>query len=168
MSVRLWTKLFINASDFAPASSKAFLDIQTIIETGFTLKRVRDMTRTYSTSNHSLLLFIWWTRFSDICTILELKELNWLCKHMENVRTDQPCIWMIFVLNSVKHKFFHVSIVTKIEHIRNNLNRIVWHLVKNVIQPVFACSKPTIKTQDQGLKSVKFYQWRQHNDIQFG
>ena len=35
-------------SDFAPASSKEFLDIQATIEFGFTLKRVRDMTRTYS------------------------------------------------------------------------------------------------------------------------
>ena len=35
-------------SDFAPASSKEFLDIQATVECGFTLKRVRDMTRTYS------------------------------------------------------------------------------------------------------------------------
>ena len=35
-------------SDFAPASSKEFLDIQATIECGFTLKRVRDMARTYS------------------------------------------------------------------------------------------------------------------------
>ena len=35
-------------SDFAPASSKEFLDIQATIECGFTLKCVRDMTRTYS------------------------------------------------------------------------------------------------------------------------
>ena len=34
-------------SDFAPASSKEFLDIQATIECGFTLKLVRDMTRTY-------------------------------------------------------------------------------------------------------------------------
>ena len=34
-------------SDFAPASSKEFLDIQATIEWGFTLKHVRDMTRTY-------------------------------------------------------------------------------------------------------------------------
>ena len=33
-------------SDFAPASSKEFLDIQATVECGFTLKRVRDMTRT--------------------------------------------------------------------------------------------------------------------------
>ena len=36
----------ISPSGFAPASSKEFLDIQTTIEGGFTLKRVRDMTRT--------------------------------------------------------------------------------------------------------------------------
>ena len=35
-------------SDFTPALSKEFLDIQAPIECGFTLKRVRDMTRTYS------------------------------------------------------------------------------------------------------------------------
>ena len=35
-------------SDFAPASSREFLDIQATIECGFTLKCVRDMTRTYS------------------------------------------------------------------------------------------------------------------------
>ena len=39
---------FTYISDFAPASSKEFLDIQANIECGFTLKRVRDMTRTYS------------------------------------------------------------------------------------------------------------------------
>ena len=31
-----------------PASSKEFVDIQATIECGFTLKRVRDMTRTYN------------------------------------------------------------------------------------------------------------------------
>ena len=35
-------------TDFASASSKEFLDIQANTECGFTLKRVRDMTRTYS------------------------------------------------------------------------------------------------------------------------
>ena len=38
-------------SDFAPASSKEFLDIQATIESGFTLKRLRDMTRTYKQMN---------------------------------------------------------------------------------------------------------------------
>ena len=44
-------------SDFAPGSSKEFLDIQATIDCGFTLKRVRDMTRTYTqmhrTDNYS-------------------------------------------------------------------------------------------------------------------
>ena len=35
-------------SDFAPVSSKEFLDIQATIKCGFILKRVRDMIRTYS------------------------------------------------------------------------------------------------------------------------
>ena len=34
-------------SEFAPFLGKEFLDIQAIIEGGFTLKRVRDMIRTY-------------------------------------------------------------------------------------------------------------------------
>ena len=53
---RLWTKWFLvwvqlqslKTSDFAPASSKEFLDIQATIECGFTLKCVRDITRIYS------------------------------------------------------------------------------------------------------------------------
>ena len=47
-------------------------------------------------------------RFSDICTIMELKELNWLCKHMKNVRSSQPCMSMNF---SREAQFLHVSIV---------------------------------------------------------
>ena len=35
-------------SDFVPGSSKQFLDIEATIESEFTLKSVRDMTRTYS------------------------------------------------------------------------------------------------------------------------
>ena len=34
--------------DFAPVSSKEFLDIQATLKCGFTLKPVRDMTTTYS------------------------------------------------------------------------------------------------------------------------
>ena len=43
-------------SDFAPASSKEFLDIQATIECGFTLKRVRDMIRTYNQSSRGYFL----------------------------------------------------------------------------------------------------------------
>ena len=49
------------------SSSKGFLDIQTTIECGFTLKRVRDMTRTYSQmhrtdkySEHSSIIWPVW------------------------------------------------------------------------------------------------------------
>ena len=35
-------------SDFAPASSKEFFDIQTTMECEFTLRGVRDMIRTYT------------------------------------------------------------------------------------------------------------------------
>ena len=38
------------------ASSKEFLDIQATIECGLTLKRVRDMTRTYSQTLNLLLI----------------------------------------------------------------------------------------------------------------
>ena len=54
-------------SDFAPASSKEFLDIQATIECGFTLKRVRDMIKTYSQmqrtdkySKHSSIIWPAW------------------------------------------------------------------------------------------------------------
>ena len=40
--------MFKWTSDFAPAPSKEFLDIQTTIECEFSLKRVRDMIKTYS------------------------------------------------------------------------------------------------------------------------
>ena len=45
--------------DFAPVSFKEVLDIQATIESGFTLKRLRDVTRTYNpmqrTDNYSQL-----------------------------------------------------------------------------------------------------------------
>ena len=41
-------------SDFAPASSKKFLDMQATTECGFTLKHVRDMRRTCSQFNHAV------------------------------------------------------------------------------------------------------------------
>ena len=55
-SVHLWTKWLwvwvplqsLKTSDFIPVSSKEFLDIQATIKWGFTLKRGRDMIRTYS------------------------------------------------------------------------------------------------------------------------
>ena len=48
ISLKISKTLGLKTATFAPASSKAFLDIQATIECGFSLKRVRDMTRTYS------------------------------------------------------------------------------------------------------------------------
>ena len=51
-------------SDFTPALSKGFLDVQATIECGFALKRVRDMIRTYNPVHHKVKYsqkrtFIW-------------------------------------------------------------------------------------------------------------
>ena len=32
------------------------------------------------------------SHFSDICTVMELKDLNSFCKHMKNIRSSQPYI----------------------------------------------------------------------------
>ena len=48
--------IFIQNSDYAPVSSKEFLDIQATIECGFTPKHVRDMIKTY---RHYILFIIW-------------------------------------------------------------------------------------------------------------
>ena len=45
------------ASDFTPSSSKEFLEIQATIECRFTMKRVRDMTRTYNQLYPGILKF---------------------------------------------------------------------------------------------------------------
>ena len=66
-----------STSDFTPVSSKDFPDIQATIECGLTLKRVRDMTRTYSQmhctdkySEHSS--FIWSVWLNGYVFVYEL------------------------------------------------------------------------------------------------
>ena len=63
----LWVRVELQSSDFAPVSSKEFLDIQATIECRFTLERVRDMIRTYSQmhrtekySQHSSIIWPVW------------------------------------------------------------------------------------------------------------
>ena len=48
------------------------------------------------------------SRFSNICTIMELKELNWVNLWKTSEAANLVFQWIF----SVKHKFFHVSIVT--------------------------------------------------------
>ena len=59
--VRLSPVVVTSPSDFTPASSKEFLDIQATIECGFTLKRVCDRIRTYSYILHYFIFskIIW-------------------------------------------------------------------------------------------------------------
>ena len=48
-------------SDIAHVSNKNFLNIQATIECGFTLKRVRDMIKTYSTNSEFSFIGVWFT-----------------------------------------------------------------------------------------------------------
>ena len=66
------------SSDFAPVSSKECLDIQATIECGFNLKRVRDMTRTYS------LVYVSGLGLTDLpCKKLPTKSTRGLLKPLD-------------------------------------------------------------------------------------
>ena len=74
------------------------------------------------------------SRFSDICTIMELKQLNWLCKHVKKSEAANLVFQWIFVLNSVKRKFLHVSIVNAAflaARILEIFTRVVFIFLKN-------------------------------------
>ena len=83
---------------------KAFWSVKTKTNSSFAVKVT-------GKSNHSFYCLFDESRSSDICTIMELKELNWLCKHMKTSEAANLVLRWIFVLNSVKCKFFHVSIL---------------------------------------------------------
>ena len=51
-------------------------------------------------SNHSFLMSTWWIMFFRHLYDNRIKDFNWLCKHMKNVRSRQPCISMIFCAES--------------------------------------------------------------------
>ena len=116
-------------SDFAPASSKEFLDIQATIECGFTLKRVRDMARTYSQYNS--MRFLGFTEISKFPKILILKSFcnSWgnlyiLClllmitllftcgerKHWSNIKRSQNIMTMIIESHFIIY-FFSFSVL---------------------------------------------------------
>ena len=52
------------------------------------------------------------SRFSDICTIMDLKELNCVNIWKTSEAANLVFQWIV-VLNSIKRKFFHVSIIKK-------------------------------------------------------
>ena len=108
MSVRLWTKWLwvrvqlqsLKFQNFAPASSKEFLDIQATIECGFTLKCVHDTIRTYNQmhrtdkySQHSSIIWPVWLNgwvfvyelngcgFESSCSHLKVRYIS---QHLNN------------------------------------------------------------------------------------
>ena len=83
---------------------KGFSNVKTKFNSSFAVKVTERR-------NHSFLLSIWWISFFRLSTIIELNELNWLRKHMKNFRSSQPIISMNFLMNLVRHKFFHASII---------------------------------------------------------
>ena len=77
-------------SGFAPVLSKECLDIQAARECGFTLKRVRDMTRTYSqihrTNKYSQLSSIIWSVLAKCWISFKIYLPEWLyASIIENV-----------------------------------------------------------------------------------
>ena len=103
----------LKTSDFAPALRKEFLDIQATIECGFTLKRVRGMTRTYCQmhrtdkySEHSWIIWaVWpivqclfttkwfWVRFQ----LQSLKKFIKVCKKTLSSNKDSTysLLWLL-------------------------------------------------------------------------
>ena len=63
--------------------------------------------------------------FFRCCTIIELKELNWLCKYMKNVRSRHPCISMNFWTESSSSMWVSLSsFLTKLRSCRGRLIKI--------------------------------------------
>ena len=89
-------------SDFAPASSKEFLDIQATIECGFTLELVRDMTRTYQLNERKLRFFSYWYIWKNCNSYCELC-LAWcgrkllsskkIAEFLENWKINFTLLW---------------------------------------------------------------------------
>ena len=67
---------------------------------------------------------------------------------MKYVRSSQPCISMNFVLNSTKHKFFHVSIVKELlrkDSLLTIHQKNLKLLVTEMFKVKFACAPDIIK-----------------------
>ena len=96
---------WIHTSDFAPALSKEFLDIQATIECEFTLKRARDTTRTYSQmhrtdkySQHSSTIWpvykLSGCGFESNCS--HLKVCNFIKMRLQHRRSANDCFWIFY------------------------------------------------------------------------
>ena len=94
-------------SDFAPASSKEFLDIQATIECGFTLKRVhllrirvnyflgKNNFINYRSKNYSLFQPLYYT-LKRLCG--NGKIVSWKSKNLSSERIVTPLLFMILLL----------------------------------------------------------------------
>ena len=97
------------------------------------------------------------SRFSDICTIMELKYLNSLCKPMENVRSSQPCISWIFALKTS----FSLWVSLRRFYTRQNVSRmsrrhrffLLWHMHKSFVYWHF----PEMSTPLKSTNYFKFF-----------
>ena len=100
-------------SDFAPALSKEFLDIQATIDCGFTLKRVCDMTRTYSQC-----------KFIDakpMKTHLHLRQPSSCSGNMQHLYRRIPMPKYEFLCNFVKIRYPHGYSSVNLLHIFRTL-----------------------------------------------
>ena len=101
-------------SDLAPASSKEFLDIQATIECRFTLKRVRDMIRTYSQLLVHLNIF--WYRSSHPDVFLEKGVLK-KCSKFTRGHPCRSAISIKFLENFVEMALRHGCSPVNLLHI---------------------------------------------------
>ena len=84
-------------SDFAPASSKEFLDIQATTECGFSLKPIRDMTRTYNQLMKSFYILIFSFILSYFHKTFNKTDSSWLI--LESIKASEIKTSMLFSNN---------------------------------------------------------------------
>ena len=127
MSVHLRTKGFWVRvqlqSDFAPASSKEFFDIQATTECGFTLKRAHDMIRTYSQmhrtykySQHSAIIWPVWLNSCVFVYELSGCRFESSCSHLVVIFTYIYYYFVKylpypFILTLIKVKYVYLIII---------------------------------------------------------
>ena len=91
-------------SDSALASSKEFLDIQATIECGFTLKRGRDMIRTYSQNTFALDLI--WNQMDSSAIWFKL-EFLWHLHEFNSISSEVSSFLVSFHSSVRYHACFY-------------------------------------------------------------
>ena len=133
-------------SDFAAASSKEFLDIQATIERGFTLKRVRNMTRTYSHNFYPSQHFNFGSALLQNCNNVDLA-----------LKTKQNSRWIF----SVAQRWYNVgvrrwnNISQRWYNSFSTLCKVVSKLTRNFLSIVSARPQNSPNCMDTNLASDK-------------